>query len=85
MHGSRRASLQRQPETGLVFLLLLECMRQTLLVVANYSDKNATYELPAELKDRKWKRLLTNYNNAPSVDDARELLPYEVEVYEVVE
>jgi oligo-1,6-glucosidase len=64
---------------------LRRCMRQTLLVIANYSDKNATYALPDELKERKWKRLLTNYDNAPSIGNDRELLPYEVEVYEIVE
>ena len=60
------------------------CIRQNLLVVANYSDKPAKFELPDNLKDFVWKRILQNYDDStPSLDCDRELAPYEVEVYEI--
>ena len=65
---------------------LRRCLRQTLLVVANYSKEKASYTLPENLKGVKFNRLLTNYDNEePSINGNRELLPYEAEVYEIVE
>jgi oligo-1,6-glucosidase len=61
-----------------------DCMRQTLLVVANYSNKNAKFTLPEEYKEFTFVRKLANYDETtPSLDTTRELLPYEVEVYEL--
>ena len=60
------------------------CTRQTLLVVANYSSKSAALELPAEISGRSWQRRLTNKKDtAPSIGGGRELLPWEVEIYEL--
>ena len=60
------------------------CMRQTLLVVANYSGKTAKFDIPDEIRSSMWTRRLTNKNNtSPSLDDGRNLLPWEVEIYEL--
>ncbi|MBE6582484.1 MAG: alpha-glucosidase [Ruminococcaceae bacterium] len=61
------------------------CESQTLLVVANYSGKTVKFDIPKEIKDRTWTRKLTNKKNTmPSLDSARDLLPWEVEIYELV-
>ncbi|MBO5286242.1 MAG: alpha-glucosidase [Clostridia bacterium] len=63
---------------------LRKCMRQTLLIVANYSDKEASFKMPNEFSNYAFKRLLTNYDdNLPILEFNRNLLPYEVEVYEL--
>jgi oligo-1,6-glucosidase len=63
---------------------LRKTSRQTLLIVANYSDKNAEFKLLENLKESRWERLLANYEeNAPAIDNGRTLKPYEVEVYEL--
>ena len=56
---------------------------QSLLVVANYCGNNVKFDVPHELCDGKWERLLTNKKDTvPSVLGGRELLPWEVEIYE---
>ena len=60
------------------------CQEQTLLVVANMSDKKAALELPGELTGCKWNRLLSNMEEAPSVGGRNELEPWEAEVYALV-
>ena len=60
------------------------CMRQTLLVVANYSGNDVKLDIPEEIGGRVWTRRLTNKKNtAPSLDGERLLLPWEVEIYEL--
>ena len=60
------------------------CMRQTLLVVANYSGEMANFDIPDELRSSVWTRRLTNKKNtSPSLDSRRKLLPWEVEIYEL--
>lgn len=58
---------------------------QTLFIVANYSDKKVEFEIPNHLKNKKMKRILSNYDNLlESAQTKRELLAYEVEVYELL-
>ena len=69
-HESILCYLRRSPE-------------QSLLVVANYCGNNVKFDMPHELCDGKWERLLTNKKDTvPSVLGSRELLPWEVEIYE---
>ena len=61
------------------------CDKQTLLIVANYCATETEYSLPENIKNLKWKRLLTNYDDTLAfIDSDRALKPYEVEVYELV-
>ena len=60
------------------------CARQTLLIIANYSGTEVSFELPAELGAIKWNRLLTNLKDTtPSLITDRALGPWEVEIYEL--
>ena len=60
------------------------CTRQTLLIVANYSASAAKLDIPTEISSRVWNRRLTNKKNtSPSLDGTRDLLPWEVEIYEL--
>jgi hypothetical protein len=60
------------------------CTRQTLLIVANYSGETAKLDIPNELRSSVWSRRLTNKKNtSPSLDGDRNLLPWEVEIYEL--
>lgn len=61
------------------------CKEQTLLIVANYCATETEYSLPENIKNLKWKRLLTNYDDTSAyIESGRALKPYEVEVYELV-
>ena len=67
-----------------VIAYVRECDEQTLLVIANYSKNAVIFSLPEEAPRGKWKRILSNKNGtSPSLEEARELLPYEVEIYEL--
>ena len=69
-HESILCYLRRSPE-------------QSLLVVANYCGNTAKFDVPLELKEGNWERILTNKKDTvPSVLGSRELLPWEVEIYE---
>lgn len=62
------------------------CEKQKLLVIANKSNEPATVQLPVELAQKKWKRLLCNRPNvAPSLESVRDLNPWETEVYTLEE
>ena len=68
-----------------ILLYTRSCMRQTLLIVANYSGESAELALPEELGQKHWKRLLTNKKETqPALYGNRDLLPWEVEIYELV-
>lgn len=73
------------PEHPEVVMYLRRCTRQTLLIIANFSDNENKVELPEAVTAHKWQRLLTNRDNtAPSLE--RETwLPWEAEIYELVE
>ena len=63
---------------------LRHCARQTLLVVANLSGKTVSFPIPEELKKNIWQRRLTNREDTlPSLETGRDLLPWEVEIYEL--
>ena len=67
-----------------ILLYMRRCLRQTLLVVANYSGDAVRFQIPEEIKECSWSRRLTNKRNTvPSLDAGRDLLPWEVEIYEL--
>ena len=67
-----------------ILLYTRACIRQTLLVVANYSGKNVHFSIPEELENSSWRRRLTNKKGTiPSMGGSRDLLPWEVEIYEL--
>ena len=67
-----------------ILLYTRACIRQTLLVVANYSEKNVHFSIPEELENSSWRRRLTNkMDTTPSMGGSRDLLPWEVEIYEL--
>ena len=68
-------------EHAQVLMYTRSCEKQTLLVIANKSSLPAKAELPAALQG-KWKRLLSNRpETAPSLEDGRDWLPWETEIY----
>lgn len=67
-----------------ILLYLRSCAEQALLVVANYSGAPVVFDVPDELRAHTWSRILTNKKDTlPSLDTDRELLPWEVEIYEL--
>ncbi|MBO5867479.1 MAG: alpha-glucosidase C-terminal domain-containing protein, partial [Oscillospiraceae bacterium] len=65
-----------------ILMYLRCCEKQTMLVVTNYSGEEAVWEMPEELKGKRWNRILTNVpENAPAVDTGRVLQPWEAEIY----
>ena len=65
-----------------ILMYLRRCEKQTMLVITNYSGTEANWEIPEELKGKKWNRILTNVEeNTPSITDGRTLQPWEAEVY----
>ena len=67
-----------------IVMYLRKCARQTLLVVANFSDETVKTEWPEDLQGFTWERILTNREeNAPSMDGRTEWQPWEAEIYEV--
>lgn len=73
--------LPQHPE---VVMYLRRCARQTLLVIANFSDDKNKVALPPEVTEHKWTRLLSNYEGAPSLD-RNTWHPWEAEIYELSE
>lgn len=60
------------------------CEKQTLLIVANYSSNAVEFCIPREISQITCKRVLTNKKDTgPSLCGNRELLPWEVEIYEL--
>ena len=67
-----------------ILLYRRSCARQTLLIVVNYSGKTVPLPLPEELTQYRWNRILTNKKNTlPALEEARSLLPWEAEIYEL--
>lgn len=59
-----------------------KCIRQTLLVIANFSNDPVKVEHLKELDGHRWERILTNREETiPSLEGREEWLPWEVEVY----
>ena len=66
-----------------IIMYTRSCMRQTLLVVANYSGNTVPFDIPEEIGKTAWSRKLTNKKDTlPALDSGRDLLPWEVEIYE---
>ena len=67
-----------------ILMYLRHCARQTLLIVANYSGKSVKLDVPEKIKANQWKRYLTNLKDtSPVLNTEREMLPWEVEIYEL--
>ena len=67
-----------------MIVYLRKCARQSLLVVANYSPNTVSWDIPDEIKAHSWERRLTNKRSTlPAVTSDRQLLPWEVEIYEL--
>ena len=67
-----------------LIVYLRRCARQTLLVVANLSGKTVPFPVPEALKENLWERRLTNREDTQSsLDTGRDLLPWELEIYEL--
>lgn len=55
--------------------------RETLLVIANFSDKTVGFDIGNELASFKWKTLLANYSDTAAVPEKTEWRPWECAVY----
>ena len=65
-----------------MIVYLRKCARETMLVIANYSNNVVKIEDIEALKGNSWKRILTNYEHLqPSIEGRVEWQPWEVEVY----
>lgn len=65
-----------------IIMYLRQCEEETMLVVTNYSGENVTIELPDNLKECKWERVLSNREDVPSALENKKLLPpWTAEVY----
>ena len=65
-------------------MYLRKCDKQTLLVVCNFSNDTVPVEIPKELKDFTWERILTNREETtPSLEGRDIWLPWEAEIYQV--
>lgn len=64
-----------------VVMYLRKCARQTLLVVANFSNDAVKTEWPEELQEFTWKRILANREETAPSMERTEWLPWEAEIY----
>lgn len=71
------------PEHPQVVMYLRRCTRQTLLVIANFSNSEAKADLPQEVKAHSWTRLLSNRKNTSPSLEREAWLPWEAEIYEL--
>ena len=79
--GDLEFLLDDHPE---IIMYLRRCARQSLLIIANYSEKEVCLALPEKLKANQWKRYLTNLKNTvPVLEVGRKMQPWEVEIYEL--
>ena len=79
IEGDLRFLLEEHPQ---IIMYLRECEKETLLVIANYSDEKISLQLPEDIRSGKWRRVITNVKGTiPSVDGRDYLLPWEAEVY----
>lgn len=78
LDGDLKFYLQDHPD---VLMYTRSCARQTMLVIANKSDNTVSVKIPEEVKQRNWKRILTNREgDEPSVNRTQ-WQPWECEVY----
>ncbi len=77
--GELKFLLDGHPE---MVVYLRKCARETMLVIANYSNNVVPVQIPDEIVGKQWKRILTNHENLePSIEGRTEWQPWEVEVY----
>ncbi len=73
------------PDHPTLVVYLRKCAQETLLIIANLSEKPARAEMPLTVTGRQWKRELTNLTDtAPSLSAIREILPFETEIYSLI-
>ena len=71
------------PEHPEVVMYLRRTARQTLLVIANFTDNENKVELPEFVSAHRWSRILTNYeDSAPSLERDT-WRSWEAEIYEL--
>lgn len=71
-------------QSNQVLMYLRRCARQTLLVIANKSNEPAQVEIPQQLRQNGWQRILTNREEtSPSLEGRDQWLPWEAEMYEL--
>lgn len=73
------------PEHRSVVMYLRRCTRQTLLVIANFSNDENAVELPQQVIAHKWTRLLTNCEGLDPSLERDTWQPWEAEIYELSE
>ena len=66
-----------------IVMYLRKCTRQTLLVVANFSDDAIDLPLPEQVTGHRWEKLLSNYGS--DCLTAKALQPWEAAIYELTE
>jgi len=65
-----------------MIVYLRRCARETILVIANYSNNIHEVQIPDEIIGKTWKRILTNREDLEaSIKGRNEWQPWEVEVY----
>ena len=69
------------PEHESIVMYLRSCTRQTLLVVANFSDDAVALPVPEEIQRHKWCPILQNYPNTAPLE-TKQLQPWEAVIYE---
>lgn len=73
------------PEHPEVVMYMRKCTRQTLLVIANFSNDENAVELPQQVTAHKWTRLLTNCEGFDPSLERDTWQPWEAEIYELSE
>ena len=60
------------------------CAEETLLVVANKSDRTAALHLPEPIRSAHWRRILTDLETPQPALERASLEPWEAEVYQKI-
>lgn len=82
LDGNLQFHLEDHPQ---LVIYTRKCARQTLLVIANFSDEVVTKKLPEEIRSGVWERLLTNYEGSVPSLERETWQPWEAEIYELAE
>jgi len=82
LDGDLEFLLEDHPQ---VIMYLRRCTQETLLVIANLSGETPEVELPRQVREHQWRRILTNREETlPSLDSRACWLPWEAEVYTLI-
>lgn len=71
------------PEHEKIVMYLRSCTRQTLLIVANFSDDPWALSVPEEVTAHQWEVLLSNYKEADPLK-RKNLHPWEAVIYQQI-